>query len=141
LEKYAVALSQIDRYQAGGRSFCYIDYFRVSKNGVNNLDMNSHKSQGSYNPKMYKWLFHSGVNLIKKVKTVTKIVRTGIENLYGMKRTCHGNKIYGGGTKGHVNIIREANSYGMEFHKYIPKFQYLTTIFTYENNDPACHGS
>ena len=42
-----------------------------------------------------------------------------------MKRTCHGNKIYGGGTKGHVNIIREANSHGMEFHKYTPKFQYF----------------
>ncbi len=46
-------------------------------------------------------------------------------NYLQMKRTCHGNKIYGGGTKGHVNIIREANFHGMEFHKYTPKFQYF----------------
>ncbi len=42
-----------------------------------------------------------------------------------MKRTCHGNKIYGGGTKGHVNVIREANFQDMAFHKYTPKIQYF----------------
>jgi hypothetical protein len=26
----------------------------------------------------------------------------------GMKRTCHGNNIQGGGTKGHVNLVEKA---------------------------------
>jgi len=42
-----------------------------------------------------------------------------------MKRTCHGNNIQSGGTKGHVNLVEKAIFYGMEFHMYTFKFQQI----------------
>lgn len=42
-----------------------------------------------------------------------------------MKRTCHGNNILGGGTKGHVNFVVEAIFYGMEFHMYAFNIQQI----------------
>ncbi len=42
-----------------------------------------------------------------------------------MKRTCHGNNIQGGGTKGHVNLVEKAIFYGMKFHMYTFEFQYI----------------
>jgi hypothetical protein len=46
-------------------------------------------------------------------------------NYKQMKRTCHGNNIQGGGTKGHVNLVEKAIFYGMEFHMYAFKFQQI----------------
>jgi hypothetical protein len=42
--------------------------------------------------------FHLGANLIEKQERY-EIVRTTLKIYIRMKRTCHGNKIYGGGTK------------------------------------------
>jgi hypothetical protein len=42
-----------------------------------------------------------------------------------MKRTCHGNNIQGDDTKGHVDLVEKAISYGMELHMYAIKFQQI----------------
>jgi hypothetical protein len=42
-----------------------------------------------------------------------------------MRRTCHGNHIQGGGTKGHINLLEKAIFYSMEFDMYAFKFQQI----------------
>ncbi len=50
-----------------------------------------------------------------------------------MKRTCHGNNIQGGGTKGHVNLVEKTIFlwHGVPLCTHL-NFNKLTTIFTCE---------
>ncbi len=49
-----------------------------------------------------------------------------------MKRTCHGNNIQGGGTKGYVNLVEKAIFMARSSTCTHLNFNKLTTIFTCE---------